>query len=202
MTGEALTTAEARKALRKEVRERRNSLTINQQVDAARALAERLDALTTERRTSRIAVYLTFDGELSTQATIDMFWEKGVQVYLPVLHPFRPGHLIFQQFLPTTPLVTNRLKIQEPPLSCPDILPLNQFDIIFTPLVAFDDRGNRLGMGGGFYDRTLAALQAAGKTKTSVIGLAHDCQQVTELPTESWDMPLDEIITPTQHFQW
>lgn len=67
--------------------------------------------------------------------------------------------------------------------------------MIVTPLVAFDDNGNRMGMGGGFYDRTLAQVK---DNKPLAVGYAHDCQQVSYLPVEYWDIPLPIIITPTK----
>ena len=71
------------------------------------------------------------------------------------------------------------------------MLPLNELDIIFTPLVAFDRQGNRLGMGGGFYDRTLQQWQ---QKSFIPVGLAHQCQQVEKLPVETWDIPLERIL--------
>ena len=70
------------------------------------------------------------------------------------------------------------------------------------PLVAFDKQGNRLGMGGGFYDRTLARLHEQNWQKPQLIGLAHECQKVDALPIESWDVPLKTIITPDKTYCW
>jgi 5-formyltetrahydrofolate cyclo-ligase len=80
------------------------------------------------------------------------------------------------------------------------IVPKHEIDIIFTPLVAFDAEGNRLGMGGGFYDRTLENWQQTGRPFP--VGLAHDCQQVEMIPTEIWDIPLPALITPSRSWQW
>ncbi len=68
-------------------------------------------------------------------------------------------------------------------------------DIILLPLVGFDRYGNRLGMGGGFYDRTLARLNHCDMKRPLLIGLAHHCQEVEQLQTQSWDIPLDIIAT-------
>ena len=65
------------------------------------------------------------------------------------------------------------------------------------PLVGFDNKGNRLGMGGGFYDRTLANLDRLSY-RPLLIGVAHDCQQADALPVMQWDIPLNAIVTPTQ----
>ena len=81
------------------------------------------------------------------------------------------------------------------------IIPTNQLDIICTPLVAFDKQGHRLGMGGGYYDRTLAPWFHY-KSGPKPIGLAHSCQEVEQLPVESWDVPLPKIVTPKQIWDW
>ncbi len=96
---------------------------------------------------------------------------------------------------------TNRFGIIEPQLNCQQIVPLSTIDIICTPLVAFDQQGNRLGMGGGFYDRTLTQWHHQ-RLGPYPIGLAHDCQEVDSVPTEHWDVPLPEILTPTRRLHW
>src|SRR5690606_30711932 len=123
---------------------------------------------------------------------------QGKQLYLPVLHPFVAGYLLFVRYDPDTLLYPNRFGIPEPLAQCHHLQPGNQLGISFTPLVAFDLKGNRLGMGGGFYDRTLSQLPA--KSRSQVIGLAHSCQQVDAVPTDSWDVPLQRIITPAKHW--
>lgn len=109
-----------------------------------------------------LAVFLSFDGELGTRPLVDALWSAGKQVYLPVLHPLTPGHLLFMRYTAAATLVLNRLRIREPKLDITTLLPLAGLDIPFTPLVAFDTQKQRLGMGGGFYDRTLQHWRAAG----------------------------------------
>ncbi|MEI7375924.1 5-formyltetrahydrofolate cyclo-ligase [Dickeya chrysanthemi] len=191
--------ASLRQHIRQQVRQRRRALSPEQQAFFAHQAAERVMANTRLADAARVAVFLSFDGELNTRPLIDALWQRQKQVYLPVLHPFCAGHLLFLRYAPETELVWNRLKIQEPRLDVRDVLPVEQLDVLLTPLVAFDAAGQRLGMGGGFYDRTLQHWRARGPYP---IGLAHDCQQVTALPVESWDVPLPEIITPSQHWRW
>ena len=99
-------------------------------------------------------------------------------------------------------MTTNRYAIFEPKLNCSQICPLPELDFLLMPLVAFDEQGNRLGMGGGYYDRTLAKHYAEKRAKPKLIGLAHDCQKVESLPIEAWDVPLQQILTPTSLYQW
>ncbi len=150
-------------------------------------------------RAQTVALFLSFDGELNTTPLIQALWQAGKNVYLPVLHPFSPGNLLFLRYTPQSNLVTNRLKILEPKLDVRDVLPLNKLDVLVTPLVAFDEIGQRLGMGGGFYDRTLQNWQQHGFYP---VGLAHDCQQVETLPVEQWDIPLPAVVTPSRLWQW
>lgn len=105
----------------------------------------------------------------------------------------------------TTPLVPlcakNRYQILEPTLDVRAVKPVNKLDIICTPLVAFDNSGQRLGMGGGYYDRTLSQWHQH-KQGPYPLGLAHDCQHVEQLPSEQWDVPLPKIITPSKLYCW
>ena len=180
-----------RNQLRQQIRKTRANLTALQQQQAEDSITQQALALIEERNAQHIALYLSFDGEISTDKLIKILWAQGKQVYLPVLHPFNPNHLLFLRYLPDTPMLKNKFGILEPKLNVQNVLPLDELDILFTPLVAFDKQGNRLGMGGGFYDRTLQHWQ---KSSFIPMGLAHQCQQVEQLPTEAWDVPLHQIL--------
>ena len=180
-----------RNQLRQQIRKTRANLTALQQQQAEDSITQQALALIEERNAQHIALYLSFDGEISTDKLIKILWAQGKQVYLPVLHPFNPNHLLFLRYLPDTPMLKNKFGICEPKLNVQNVLPLDELDILFTPLVAFDKQGNRLGMGGGFYDRTLQHWQ---KSPFIPVGLAHQCQQVEQLPTEAWDVPLHQIL--------
>ena len=180
-----------RNQLRQQIRKTRANLTALQQQQAEDSITQQALALIEERNAQHIALYISFDGEISTDKLIQILWAQGKQVYLPVLHPFNPNHLLFLRYLPDTPMLKNKFGIWEPKLNVQNVLPLDELDILFTPLVAFDRQGNRLGMGGGFYDRTLQHWQ---KSPFIPVGLAHQCQQVEQLPTEVWDVPLHQIL--------
>ena len=169
----------------------RANLTALQQKKAEQSVTQQALNLIEQRQAKNIALYFSFDGEISTKALIQSIWIQNKKVYLPVLHPFTKHHLLFLRYLPDTPMKQNQFGIWEPKLNVQNVLPLNELDILFTPLVAFDKQGNRLGMGGGFYDRTLQNWQ----DKSFIpVGLAHQCQQVENLPTEHWDVPLFDIL--------
>ena len=180
-----------RQQLRQFIRQQRAALTLQQQKFAKQKIAQIAVDFLTPLNIKNIAVYLSFDGEISTNQLIETLWRQGYHLYLPVLHPFSEGNLLFLAYTPTTKLIKNKFNILEPKLDVRQVLPAEQLDIIFTPLVAFDLKKNRLGMGGGFYDRTLENWQ---NKPFLPVGLAHRCQQVEHIPTENWDMPLFEIL--------
>jgi len=195
-----------RNEIRRDIRIRRQKLSIQQQQDAALLLNKQLTVHPKIIQAKKIAMYLANDGELDTSLLIEWCWQQQKEVYLPVIHPFSKGQLLFLKYHKNSEMITNQYGIKEPKLDIRDITVLSDLNIILTPLVAFDKQGNRLGMGGGFYDRTLATwysnIQSHSQTKLYPIGIAHDCQLTTELPTDSWDIPLPEIITPTKKFSF
>ena len=188
-----------RQQIRQQIRQRRRALTPEQQTQFALQAADRMMAYPPVLLAQTVAVFLSFDGELDTRPLIDQLWRAGKRVYLPVLHPFSPGNLLFLHYHPSSDLVVNRLNIREPKLDVRDVLPLSQLDVLVTPLVAFDAAGQRLGMGGGFYDRT---LQNWRQYRLQPVGYEHDYQQVDALPTEQWDIPLPAVITPSKTWLW
>lgn len=96
---------------------------------------------------------------------------------------------------PRTSLIAGALGIPEPAATDQQVVP----DVLLVPLLVADRAGNRLGQGGGFYDRTLARLRAAGSVMA--IGIGWDIQLVEAIAAASWDQPLDAIATPSA-FHW
>lgn len=188
-----------RQVIRQQVRHLRRAMTDDQQAQAAEQLAELALNYAPITAASNIALFLSVDGELNTRPLIARLWHLKKAVYLPVLHPFSPGNLLFLRYSPNTPLHTNNLRIPEPPLDIRQLITLDQLDLMMVPLVAFDQHGQRLGMGGGFYDRTLQNWRQHGFLP---VGLAHDCQQVDSLPVAEWDVPLPAVMTPSKLWQW
>lgn len=191
-----------RTSIRQQVRLRRKELTVTFQNKAAKALLDRLKNDIAVKEAEHIALYFANNSELNLQPFIQWCWQQKKSIYLPVVHPFSKGHLLFLSYDNNSSMVVNQYNIEEPKLDVRHIKPIQQLDMILTPLVAFDSTGARIGMGGGYYDRTLAnwhkqALQNY-TIKLTVIGIAHDCQQIPKVPSEAWDIPLPKIITPTR----
>lgn len=201
MTNQSLLT---RNDIRQFIRKKRKKLDTITQQQQALLLAKNLSNHSKVSLAKSVAIYLANDGELDTQPFIDFCWQNNIKTYLPVIHPFSKGNLLFLHFHSNSIMVKNKYNILEPKLNVCDVVPLSQIDIIFTPLVAFDNTGARLGMGGGYYDRTLSTWFSQ-KNKVNnpyPIGLAHACQQVEKIPNEHWDIPLPEIITPQRQFKF
>ncbi|ART78952.1 hypothetical protein CBP12_01315 [Oceanisphaera avium] len=194
----------SRNQLRQLTRHARRQLSPAAQQCAAQSMVNQVSKVAHLASATSVALYLANDGELDTQPLINWYWARGCKVYLPVLHPFCKGHLIFLHYHSATPMHKNHLGIVEPKLDIRSLALSQELDIIYTPLVAFDELGHRLGMGGGFYDRTLSAYlrPSTSSLRPKVVGLAHDCQQVAKLPVAEWDVPLMELLTPTRHFKW
>ncbi len=191
-------------ALRRALKRKRRTLSPYQQTQAAVALCQRLKQLPEIRRAKRISLYLPVNGEIDPTPLLPWLRQRKVSIYLPVLRPFSANSLWFVACHDTTPMVKNRFGIAEP---CPRFaadkrnrLPAWALDTLIVPLVGFDHQANRMGMGGGFYDRSLAFMRHQGPAPT-LIGIAHACQQVASLPVAPWDVPLDLVVSDQQVFR-
>ena len=130
----------------------------------------------------------------------------GKQVYLPVLDPDLHNQLLFVHYHNNTPMCRYKYAIAEPATPYQKSIPAADLDLVLLPLVAFDDSGNRMGMGGGYYDRSFAfmmddAVGCAEKKVPLLLGLAHQLQQVEQLAVESWDIPLSGIVTDQRSWE-
>ena len=195
-------TAQQKSELRKQLRRVRNSLTPAQQDRASQALFEILKALPSYQNSQHIAAYLANDGEISPQRLVQDAWDEGKQVYLPVVDPAGRGTLTFLPWQEDTVMEDNKYGIPEPDQSLYKALPAPQLDLVLLPLTGFDKSGKRMGMGGGYYDRTFAFMNSGegGFCKLQLIGLAHEGQKVESIPCESWDIPLSGIATDQRFY--
>lgn len=186
----------SRSDVRKQLRDARRALDPAQRVAHAEALAWRLARHPLFLNSRCIAAYLPVDGEMDPMPLVWRAWELGKTVYLPVLVPYGHNRLWFAPYRDGDPLVRNRFGIAEPLRIHRERANAIQLDLVLAPLVGFDARGNRLGMGGGFYDRSFAFLNRRHSwKKPRLIGMAHACQQVPRLDGAPWDVPLHAIAT-------
>lgn len=182
-----------RASIRQYMRQQRTALSAQQQLIAAKDISQIILSQPWFQRAKNIAAYLANDGEIDPIVLAEKAKYRGKQLYLPSLHSTKKGHLNF--YSDTGKKTENKFGILEPDPKHNSLIAAKQLDVVFLPLVAFDETGGRLGMGGGYYDRTFEFLRSNALNKPKLIGLAHDLQKVTALPLESWDIPLDAIIT-------
>ncbi|MGK2915184.1 MAG: 5-formyltetrahydrofolate cyclo-ligase [Porticoccaceae bacterium] len=185
--------------LRRELRQRRRQLSLAEQRFASERLLSILAIRPEFLHARRIAFYMASDGEIDPALLMGLASAAGKSCYLPALDPLAENRLHFVRYRRDRSLRPNRFGIAEPRLRRADIALAWSLDMICLPLVGFDRRGNRMGMGAGFYDRTLAFARCAGMAKPRLIGLAHSCQEVDALAAAPWDVPLDAIVTEREY---
>jgi 5-formyltetrahydrofolate cyclo-ligase len=187
-----------KRALRRFLRRQRQALSQHEQRLAAQRLCQQLKILPEIRRARRLSLYLPVNGEIDPTPLLPWLRKRNVEIYLPVLRPFSANSLWFVAYRPDTPMVKNRFGIWEPDVRFSaqrrNRLPAWALDTLIVPLVGFDAQANRMGMGGGFYDRSLAFMHRPGPSP-SLIGVAHACQQVASLPVEPWDVALQAVVS-------
>jgi len=181
------------------MRDQRRGLSAEEQQSTARRIAETALQQSDFPLGDHVALYMDADGEVGTGTLLEALLAEGKACYLPVLEEATTT-LQFRQYLPGTPLVTNFYGLQEPAPDAPVIDP-RALSLVFTPLVAFDRQGNRVGMGKGYYDRTFAFLREEGVGSPVLVGLAHEIQRVDNLEAAPWDVPLGGIITGEQVYR-
>lgn len=184
--------------------QKNNRLNLSAELQHQHAEAITLSTCTQDffTQSTHIAFYLPMFGEVDTWPLIALAREAGKQCYLPVLAPDDNKHLLFMPYEADTPLVNNRFNIPEPLLNPSLAFPVHELDLVFTPLVAFDARCHRVGMGAGFYDRTFAFLQDKPRpTKPLLCGLAYAFQEVDNTHPQDWDVSLDYVITEGKIFR-
>lgn len=145
-----------------------------------------------------IASYLSCSGELDTITLNEQLQSKQHQLCLPVISPSERGIMDFHRYHSLAELKPNKFNIPEPIPSKESLVSPTKLELVVVPLVGFTGKGARLGMGGGYYDRILKQISP----NCLKLGLAYDFQRNDEIESKDWDVPLDEIITPTQHYRF
>ncbi|RMO91348.1 5-formyltetrahydrofolate cyclo-ligase [Pseudomonas syringae pv. philadelphi] len=185
-----------RPQLRRQLRHARRSLSPGQQRQAARDIYRQLAQHPLFRRARHVSLYLPMDGEIDPRLLLREAQRRGKATYLPVLNTWPRTRMVFQRVRPGERFIPNRFRIPEPRIDRAKQRKIWALDLVLMPLVGFDDQGGRLGMGGGFYDRSLAYLaRRKAWRKPVLLGLAHECQKVDRLAQASWDVPLQGTLS-------
>jgi 5-formyltetrahydrofolate cyclo-ligase len=137
-----------------------------------------------------IAGFLSIGDEIDLGPLMLALSQRGHTLALPVMQGRRKP-LLFRAYAPGDALATTTWGIREPLPTAATVAP----DLLLVPLLAFDATGNRLGYGGGFYDRTVA--EARNCRHITAVGVAFDEQRLDAVPHVDYDEPLDWVLTPS-----
>ena len=182
-----------RRELRRQLAEQRRALAPAQRIAAAQGLRRSLDQLPEYLTDARVAGYWACDGELPLNLIIPPLATRGQQFLLPVIGP--GCQLRFAPWQSGEAVQPNRHGIPEP-AEPKELLEPFQLDLVLVPLLAFDRRGNRLGTGGGYYDRGFEFLREQVRpTEPLLVGIAYDFQELEIVHEEPWDVALDFVAT-------
>lgn len=182
--------------LRSSLRKTRANLSDSLRDQAAGRCAQLARTLPALQHARCIAAYMPHRGEMSCEPIIDWALGRGVTVLLPVVVG---RHMRFAPFRPGEALAPNRWGILEPEGRPGRRVSARRPNVVLMPLVAFDASGNRLGQGGGYYDRAFAFRNTAKSWRRPLlVGLAYDFQQVGQLDAKPTDVPVDAVITERQ----
>ncbi|WP_285349435.1 5-formyltetrahydrofolate cyclo-ligase [Pseudomonas sp. ME-P-057] len=186
----------SRPQLRRLLRQNRRALSRAEQRRAAQALYRQLAQNPLFRRARHVSLYLPMDGEIDPRLLLREAQKRGKTTYLPVLSAWPRTKMVFQRVRRGEKFKPNRFRIPEPRINPRSQRKIWALDLVLMPLVGFDVDGGRLGMGGGFYDRSLAYLaRRKAWRKPMLLGMAHECQKTGKLAVASWDVPLNGTVT-------
>jgi len=184
------------KEIRNIIKEKRSQLSEKELRLTSKAITERIRSFKFPKELTKIGIYYAVNNEVDVHPLCKILWQESKRVYLPIIEKKK---LLFGEYRDTSNLKNNRFKIPEPIVGIESQISAFELDLIFMPLVAFDPMGNRIGMGGGFYDRTLDNKQLDNDLKKPIlVGVAYEFQKQNKIQPNSWDIPLDMIFTESK----
>jgi len=191
-THNPLNSQTSQRTLRRSARKARRSLDARERACASKKICEKLAASSVFRRATRIACYLPTEEEVDTWPLIERAWRMKKRIFAPILKKNRI--LAFQEVTTNSALIRNYYGLLEPVNG--EFADVRKLDLVITPVVAFDDACNRIGMGGGYYDRTFRFLKdRCVYFRPRLAGVAFNCQKVDEVCRNPWDVRLTEIFS-------
>ena len=182
------------KRLRMDARAARRSMSAAERERASRRVANCFLNSRYFLASDTIACYLSTWDEVDTSAIIERAWSAKKRVFLPVISAH--GEMTFHETLPGTAMAMNHFGLWQPVSGKP--IDARRLDVVVTPLVAFDNERNRIGMGGGYFDRTFSFLGSRQHwLRPKLIGVAFGCQCVEKIPPNPWDIPVFRVFADT-----
>jgi 5-formyltetrahydrofolate cyclo-ligase len=187
--------------LRQRLKHARLAFSARERKEASTAASARVLLQSQFKNARRVAGYFGSKGELDPMPLLEQAALLNKKCYLPVLHPFRRGQLWFCRWQPGDSLVLNRFGIPEPKFDADKHIAARNLDLAIVPLLGFDDECHRIGMGGGYYDRSFAFTRRLKHiSKPFLLGFAYEAQRVDKLNPQPWDITLDAIVTEQNLF--
>ena len=181
--------------LRKELRQQRRDLDYLTQQSYSGEICRYLRLNPWIQAAKHIGLFIPNDGEPDILELLDYAVTSKKFLYLPCLNRLGRPQMVYRVWSPGELLTTNRYGIPEPRRG--RSFPTWALSVVLVPLVAFDLQGNRLGMGAGFYDRTIQFRRGNKRKLPRLIGVAYDFQEVPAIEAQDWDIPLDLVVTNT-----
>ena len=175
--------------LRKEIAEHRRSLDSRWVTNASLRVVAQIQCLDAFKTAKHIALYKAIGGEVDLDRLFSACWDLGIRTSIPVFNSNLDTYELAETTAETH-YITGNYGIQEP--GNPSLVPIDDMDLIIVPGVGFDTSGNRLGRGGGYYDRLLDGFSG---TK---VAAAFEFQLFSNIPYESCDMPVNYIVTESK----
>jgi len=183
-----------KRELRATLRRARRAIPVRQRRHAAESLRRVALAQGLLLRHRRIGFYASTHEEIDLMPLLNQALWLGKACFLPIVPPRFQRRLGFSRITALPRWYLNRFGIHEH--WTPRPVRAWQLDLLFVPLVGFDQACHRLGMGGGFYDASLAYLKRRKQwRKPLLVGVGYECQKADEIPSDPWDMHLDAVIT-------
>lgn len=186
-------------SLRAQARQARASLIEDAVQQFSSDICKQIIELPAFQQASRVACYLPFEQEVDLLPLIQQGWQDGKEIYVPIVIATDTKKMDFYPYTPSSKLHTNHFGINEPLVSHDTkAIDLHELDLLIVPVVAFDRQCNRIGQGAGYYDRYLSH---SPDEKPIRLGAAYEIQQVNNIPTDKWDVPLDLVVTEETIYQ-
>jgi 5-formyltetrahydrofolate cyclo-ligase len=183
-------------ALRVELRKARAALTPERRREAGRLIRDALLELPELQMAGTVAAYYSVGSEPDTRGLVYALWKRGTYVLLPLLRP--DNDLDWASYEGPDSLSEGPRGLQEPTETPRGVTAIARADVVLVPALAVDRAGNRLGRGGGSYDRALARVGAL----IPVIAPLYDAELLSHLPAEPHDTPVRAVARPATGITW
>ncbi len=184
--------ADAKRALRAELRERRSTRSEQARAEASAGIREQLDALVERHGARSVSCFLSTSIEPGTREFVEGAVARGIRVLLPITR--KDGLLDWTVADPELDIAEGLFGQPEPVGELLGPIAVNDVDLMIIPAAAVDKDGTRLGWGRGFFDKTIGSMERC----PPVYAVVYDTEVLDELPRDLHDQPVDGVVTPTR----